>query len=89
MHVAQNELFEGGYPSLKTRQIIREANKLINLHHTLPQVVITISIETDSTYKHWFIVEEHDMLKMMFPNKPFLSFNRHRNIQDHLHKRIF
>ena len=34
--------------------------------------------------KHCHIIENDETLKKIFPEKPFLSFTRHKNIADHL-----
>ena len=35
-------------------------------------------------HKNWYIIDRDETLRTVFPNKPFLSFTRHKNIQDPL-----
>ena len=35
-------------------------------------------------HKSWYIIDSDETLRAVFPNKPFLSFSRHKNIHDYL-----
>ena len=89
IHISQNELIEGRIPVTKNKanankSTCKPQKKETNLlPFIIPYHKLLLPLK-QLIHKHWFIIEENDMLKTMFPNKPFLSFTRHRNIQDHL-----
>ena len=39
---------------------------------------------TEALHRSWYIINNDENLRTIFPKKPFLSFTRHQNIQDQL-----